>query len=218
MKQGFVLSLCDRTGVMVRPWAIAGYRCVCVDLEGDPTACTFYPGGGSILHVRQDVFDYRLPYADPVQIAFGFPPCTDLAGSGAKHWARKGLTRCVDALRLVDHVRQTLEMTDAPWMVENPVGRLSTCWRKPDHIFHPCDYGGYLSPPGDAYRKKTCLWTGGGFVLPEPRPVVAEGVRKGQPSQWYSRVGGSDSPAKKFLRSVTPAGFALAVFLANKGE
>jgi hypothetical protein len=56
-------------------------------------------------------------------------------------------------------------------MLENPVGVLSSYWRKPDHTFDPCDYGGYLNPAGDAYTKKTCLWTGGGFIMPGKKPV-----------------------------------------------
>jgi len=50
-------------------------------------------------------------------------------------------------------------------MIENSVSTVSTSWRKPDFTFDPCDFGGYLNPPGDAYAKKTCLWTGNGFVM-----------------------------------------------------
>src|SRR4051812_15570921 len=31
--KGSVLSLCDRTGNMVRPWADAGFECFCVDVR-----------------------------------------------------------------------------------------------------------------------------------------------------------------------------------------
>jgi hypothetical protein len=93
-------------------------------------------------------------------------------------------------------------------MIENPVGRLSTCWRKPDYQFDPCDYGAYLDPPGDTYTKRTCLWTGAGFVMPKPDPVLPlEGSR-------MHLLPPSDDRAN--LRSETPAGFALAVFKANR--
>lgn len=204
--QPVVVSLCDRTGNMVRPWASAGYPCVCVDLES-PGGTEYASNGGEIEYVRADVFEWELP-TDPVRIVFGFPPCTDLAASGARHFAAKGLTRCIDALRLVDRVRVLCEATGAPWLIENPVGRLSTCWRKPDHLFNPCDYGGYLTPPGDAYTKRTCLWTGAGFRMPEPRrvePVEGSRMHRLPPSQ-----------ERQFLRSATPQGFAMAVFLANR--
>ena len=71
----------------------------------------------------------------------------------------------------------------------------------------PANYGGYLDPPGDEYTKRTCLWTGNGFVVPVPKPVFpVEGSRMHfiAPSQDRSD-----------LRSETPTGFAKAVFLAN---
>jgi hypothetical protein len=34
--KGSVLSLCDRTGNMVRPWAEAGFECFCADLHPSP--------------------------------------------------------------------------------------------------------------------------------------------------------------------------------------
>lgn len=59
---------------------------------------------------------------------------------------------------------------------------MSTLWRKPDHYFDPYEYGGYLSqiegsyhpkmPYRNAYTKKTCLWTGNGFTMPDTKPVL----------------------------------------------
>jgi len=92
-------------------------------------------------------------------------------------------------------------------MIENPVSTLSTYWRKPDYMFDPCDYGRYLDPPGDAYTKKTCLWVGNGFVMPPKKPVPpVEGskIHRMPPSK-----------DRGYLRSVTPMGFAEAVFQAN---
>ena len=93
------------------------------------------------------------------------------------------------------------------YLIENPVSTVSSYWRKPDYTFAPCDYGGYLNPSGDAYTKRTCLWTGNGFVMPEPRRVFPiEGSR-------MNRLPPSKDRAA--LRSVTPKGFAQAVFEAN---
>lgn len=92
-------------------------------------------------------------------------------------------------------------------MIENPVSAVSTYWRKPDYTFNPCDYGGYLTPPDDAYTKRTCLWTGNGFAMPKPKPVKpVEG------SRMHSLGPSTDRAA---LRSITPQGFARAVFEAN---
>lgn len=94
------------------------------------------------------------------------------------------------------------------WIM-SPDGMRRPCrgsfWRKPDHTFQPWYFG-------DPEQKKTCLWTGGGFVMPEPtvrdRP---SGVRQ---SVWRM----APSPERGDLRSVTPAGFARAVFEANAAQ
>lgn len=205
---GIVLSLCDWTGNMVRPWADAGYRCVIVDVQ--------HPAGetveGNITRIGSDILDWLPPRAN-YAIAFAFPPCTDLAVSGARHFRDKGLSALAGSLALVERCRRILEWTDAPWMLENPVGTLSTYWRKPDYIFDPCDYGLFLDPPGDAYTKRTCLWTGGGFVMPETARV--EPVRVCSQGPWVQKLGGKSQKTKR-LRSATPMGFATAVFAANR--
>src|SRR5438874_1852065 len=44
--------------------------------------------------------------------------------------------------------------------------------RPTHHTFDPCDFAGYLTDPApDRYTKKTCLWTGGGFIMPKPKRV-----------------------------------------------
>jgi hypothetical protein len=138
---------------------------------------------------------------------FCFPPCTDVAVSGARWFKQKGLGALIRSLQLFDASVRIAEWTKAPYMIENPISAVSTHWRKPDHIFDPCDYGGYLKPAGDAYTKRTCLWTGGEFIMPKPRKV-----RPVQGSRMH-RLG--PSPQRANLRSETPRGFAEAVFKAN---
>lgn len=206
MKTPCVLSLCDLTGNMVRPWAEAGYFCICLDIQHPDGYSWLAPNvraiGCDLLHWLQ----YENIY-EP-KIIFGFPPCTHLASSGARWFAGKGLRPLIDSLRLVERCEYIGSYCKCPWMIENPVGRLSTCWRKPDHIFDPCDYGGYLTPPGDAYTKRTCLWTDFGFVMPPIKPVAPiEGSK-------MHRI--PPGPDRANIRSATPIGFAKAVFEANR--
>ncbi len=200
-----VLSLCDRTGNMVQPWLDAGYEAITVDLQPSPTA------NKARHHFVADVTRWRYPlqFGRPACV-FAFPPCTHLAISGARWFKEKGLGSLIDALRIVEACREICETSGAPFMIENPVGTLSTYWREPDHTFDPCDYG-------DPYTKRTCLWTGGGFVLP---PMIKPGDMFGQPT-WVEPTLGSvmhkmaPSGARGDLRSVTPTGFARAVYEAN---
>jgi hypothetical protein len=202
MIQPIVVSLFDRTGIMVEPWAKAGFLCYCVDLE--------HPAGeqreGNIVRVCADVLEWLPPYA-AVRMLFAFPPCTHVAVSGARWFQDKGLGSLIEALQLFDATVRLAEWTKAPYMIENPVSTVSSYWRKPDFTFDPCDFGGYLSPPGDAYRKRTCLWTGNGFVMPKARrvtPIEGSRMHRLPPSR-----------QRAALRSATPKGFAQAVFEAN---
>ena len=110
-----------------------------------------------------------------------FPPCTDLASSGARWWKGKAESNPDFQVEAAGHAKRCALVGDAlgcSYYVENPIGALTRLWRKPDYKFDPCDYGGYLPeddmhprwpdviPPRDGYRKKTCLWTGGHFRMP----------------------------------------------------
>jgi hypothetical protein len=171
---GVVLSLCDRTGHMVRPWLDAGYEAITVDLQEQENP---HPRR---THFRRSVVGGPdLPNMRPVCV-FAFPPCTHLAVSGARWFKEKGMGKLIEALEIVEACRATCENAGAPYMIENPVGTLATYWREPDYTFDPCDYG-------DPYTKKTCLWTGNGFVMP---PKVKPGDMFAEPT-WVEPTLGS---------------------------
>ena len=205
-----VISLFDLTGEAVKPWAEAGYDCFLFDIQHTEDV---------VLHGR----------------------CTVVAISGARHFQAKAAANPSyreEAMALVylthDMANLNFPLEDAPaygvpYMLENPVSVISSQWRKPDHIFQPCDFGGYLPeddkanpypdiiPARDAYTKKTCLWTGNGFVMPEARPVdpVKYQDRNGlNYSALHWKLGGKSLRTKN-IRSATPRGFARAVFAAN---
>lgn len=131
-----VLSLCDFTGTMVKPWIEAGHSATIVDIQHTWGK----PGDDGIARVKADVRYYQP--ASGYDIVFAFPPCTHLANSGARWMSDKGLPKLIEGLTLVNRCRELCESIGAPYMIENPVGQLSTYWRKPDYMFDPCDYGG----------------------------------------------------------------------------
>jgi hypothetical protein len=202
MRKRIVISLFDHTTNMVVPWANAGFLCYCVDLRHPPGE----QREGNIIRVGADVREWLPPFA-VVAAVFAFPPCTDVAVSGARWFQDKGIGSLIDALQLFEAAVRIAEWTQAPYMIENPVSTVSSYWRKPDFAFDPCDYGGYRTPPGDAYTKRTCLWIGNGFVMPRTKRVTpSEGSR-------MHLLGPATNRGAK--RSVTPKGFAQAVFEAN---
>lgn len=195
-----VLSLCDKSGVMVEPWLDAGYPCTIVDIQHPMGVTT----DGLLSRLHADVCDIG---SFDAGIIFAFPPCTHLAQSGARWFKTKGLGALIEGLTVVEACRRICEESGAPYMIENPVGQLSTYWRKPDHYFDPLDFGAYVLE-GEDFTKRTCLWVGNGFVMPEKRPLPKSD--KPNPIHWAKP--GADRADR---RSVTPRGFAQAVFEAN---
>lgn len=227
-----VLSLYDHTAIAVRPWAEAGFTCHCYDIQHDPAGrVERLPSGGEIHYHHLDLWVEAnvkglVRFRGQVAFMFAFPVCTDLAVSGRATFAAKAAADPDFQVRAAAHAMWCGDLGDAlgcPWMAENPVSRLATLWRKPDYRFDPYQYGGWIPageadhptwpeiiPPRDAYTKKTCLWTGEGFVMPPKRRVKPV-------SPGYSpmcRLSGND-PETKNVRSATPRGFARAVFEVN---
>ena len=241
MTKGIVLSLYDYTGEALKPWAEAGYNCIAFDIQHDEEydECTnveTFDSGGTIMYVHMDLWNIdnikhlRKTFKnDNVVFGMAFPVCTDLAVSGAAHFKAKAERDPEFQVKAANHAKWCADLFDelgVPYFIENPVSRLATLWRKPDYNFHPYEYGGYIPSmeiehpkwpdyiaPRDSYPKKTCLWTGGGFVMPEKKIVPVE---KGY-SRQHLKLGGKSMKTKN-IRSATPRGFARAVFEANKGE
>ncbi|WP_442754263.1 hypothetical protein ACNHKD_14885 [Methylocystis sp. JAN1] len=202
--KGAVLSLCDRTGNIVRPWADAGFECICVDIAHDSGEAT----RDGITWIDADIREW-LPPPRHYAIVFAAPPRTNLAVSGARWFKDKGMGGLTEAIEIVEACRRICEWSRAPWMIENPVSTLGSYWRKPDFSFHPHEFGNYEGGASDDYLKRTCLWTGGGFRFPQKRPIEAF-------RPLYIRdLPPTDDRAD--VRSVTPPGFARAVFEANVG-
>jgi hypothetical protein len=194
-----VLSLCDRTGVMVQPWLDAGFECWIVDLQH-----TFgIRKDGLLTKVGVDIARTKMSFPNRL-ITFAFPPCTHLANSGNRYKRDKGLEALYEALGLVIACKAICEASDAPWMLENPVGSLSTYWREPDMTFQPWEF----TTPKE--KKRTCIWAGNNFVLPQ-REVFTE-PEDVHESVW--KMPPTEDRGDK--RAVTPEGWARAVFQANE--
>ncbi len=191
-----ILCLCDLTGVMARPWVEHGYRAVLVD----PQYGIDHEDGAylKLACTIEEAFDQISVLLRSGRLAFvaGFPPCTDMAVSGAQWFARKYEADHLfqaKAVSVAEQCRVIGEMSGVPYMVENPVSVLSNVFGKPSHTFDPCDYTRFA--PEDNYTKKTCLWTGGGIPNASSQPghesagsrpesyLVHERQRPGQQSQ-----------------------------------
>jgi len=196
----YILTLCDYSGVMAKPWRKAGYREIRIDLEHNSKkeeGVSKYKWDVRKLHLLPE---YRAAKSNIVAV-FAFPPCTDLSVSGARWFKKKGLRALSEAIDIFGSCVNIIEDLGVLGFCENPVSTISTYYRKPDYTFDPCDYG-------DPYTKKTCLWAYNGFVMPSKnrvKPTEGSKMHLMAPSEERAR-----------LRSITPDGFAHAVYEANK--
>jgi len=180
-----ILVACEFSQVVTKAFRDRGHEAYSCDLL--PTE------GNDDWHIQADVFDVidrhreiaRLDVDRDIpknwDMMIAFPPCTHLAVSGAKHFAQKredGRQReGIDFFMLFAN-------SDIPRVaIENPVGIMSTLWRKPDQIIQPWQFG-------DPFQKTTCLWLKGLPVL-LPTSIVSKGEFVTTPSgkklpKWYS--------------------------------
>lgn len=215
----YVLSLYDYTGEALVPWAEAGYSCIAFDIQHDDTVTDVFGSGGSIKYVKADLHDQNTLNKIAVQFQFedvvfgmAFPVCTDLAVSGAAHFKAKFERDPEFQNKAASYAKMCAQMFNelgVPYFIENPVSVLSTLWRKPDHSFHPYEYGNYIHDD-EADPKKTCLWTGNGFTMPWTDAVEPEDGH----SRQHLKLGGKSMKTKN-IRSATPRGFAKAVYEFN---
>lgn len=208
---GLVISLCDYTGNMVKPWVEGGHTCVIVDTKHEKGKAhpVKHASGGSLNRLGYRVEEIRDSFTPAMlasAIVFSFPPCTDVAVSGAAHFKSKGLEALIGSLSTLTACVRIIEQSKAGF-VENPVSTFSSYWRKPDAIIHPYEYASASDNfAEEMYPKKTCLWTHGQFILPPPRDIFVNNPHKIH----YLGSAGQEE------RSITPLGFAYAVYDANK--
>lgn len=140
-----ILIGCEFSGIVREAFKKRGW---------DAWSCDLLPTEIPGRHVQGDIFDILRPIADGYfDTIIIHPPCTYLSSSGL-HWNKRRPERAEltkEAIRFaVELYACSINHADHVAM-ENPVGCLSTLFRKPDQIIQPHEYGEDAS-------KATCLW------------------------------------------------------------
>ena len=117
-----------------------------------------------------------------------FPPCTDLCVSGARHFAKKQADGRQQ--RSIDFFMKFVNADCDKIAIENPIGIMSTKYRKPDQIIQPWQFG-------DKYSKSTCLW-----LKNLPLLVPTKIVEKGEFIEWIDKNGKKKRQAKWFYEAL----------------
>ena len=135
----------------------------------------------------------------PWDMVIAFPPCTHLAVSGARYFEQK--RKDGRQQEGIDMFMSSINANAPMVAVENPVGIMSSKYRKPDQIIQPWQFGHDAS-------KKTCLWLKG-LPLLVPTDVIIKDRYENQTPSGQNKLGPGPERAK--LRSKTYAGIAKAM-------
>ncbi len=132
-----VLIACEFTGIVRDAFLAKGH---------DAYSCDLIETESSIpdRHFTCDALDI---VADDWDLMIAHPPCTYLAVSGARWWKDKHKEQ-MEALNFIYFL---LNAPIEKIALENPIGAISTRFRKPDQIIQPWQYG-------HGETKATCLW------------------------------------------------------------
>lgn len=209
-----ILIACEESQATTKAFRELGHEAFSCDL----LPCS---GGHHEWHFQQDVFEV---IDEGWDLMVAHPPCTFLTGSGVQwlsHPEDKALpfeerrphpkypNRRQDMLDSVEFVKALYNADIKHIAIENPVGLLSSRWRKPDQIVQPYMFG-------DEATKTTCLWLKNlPFLF--PTNIVGKGERtvfasgKSHP-KWYADAlkNAKTKEERQTLRSKTFPGMAKA--------
>jgi hypothetical protein len=187
-----VLIACEESQVVCKAFRDKGHEAY---------SCDILPTSGSMpeWHFQEDVVIAMT--RDKWDMIIAFPPCTDLAVSGARWFPEKiadgRQQRAIQFFRLFT----TLDCKKVA--IENPIGIMSTLYRKPDQIIQPWQFG-------HKEIKATCLWL---YGLP---PLITTNIVGPPPkdrnkNEWDKVHRASPGPDRAKMRSKTYEGIATAM-------
>lgn len=176
-----ILIACEYSGIVRDAFRARG---------ADAWSCDILPTESRGPHIQGDVLEV-LNLGWDIMIAH--PPCTHLAVSGARWFAEKRADGRQQAA--IDFFMAFVNAPIDKICVENPVCIMSTCYRKPDQIIQPWQFG-------HGETKATCLWLKN-LPLLKPTDVV-----NGRENRIHRMAPG---PERGKLRSLTYEGVASAM-------
>ena len=189
-----ILVACEESQAVTKEFRKKGHEAYSCDI----LSCS---GGHPEWHIQKDV---REVLEEDWNMVVAFPPCDHLAVSGARWFEQK--RKDGRQQQGIDFFMLFTTLDHVPFVaIENPVGIMSTHYRKPDQIVQPWMFG-------EEHTKTTCLWLKG-LPLLEPTDIVGKGERHITKSgrslpKWYN-LPPSEDRAK--IRSTTFSGLANAM-------
>ena len=225
-----VLIACEESQTVCKAFREKGHEAYSCDI----IECS---GGHPEWHIKGDVLDILNPHIEEVQngvfevISFktmdgkrhnlfkkwdmiiAHPPCTYLTVTGnrwfnVERYGEKALKRIDDREEAAEFFMKISSAICDKIVIENPVGYMSSYYRKPDQIIQPYMFG-------DAFEKKTCLWLKGVEPLKpthEVKPPERKKFESGKTMPaWYAEAWHLPKEERAKLRSKTFPGIAKAM-------
>lgn len=137
-----VLVACEESQAVTIELRRLGHEAYSCDIE----PCS---GGYPEWHLQQDVLPLLKEKWDMI---IAFPPCTHLAVSGARHFEEK--RKDGRQQQGIDFFMKFTDLDCKRVAIENPIGIMSSIYRKPDQVIQPWQFG-------HGETKATCLWLKG---------------------------------------------------------
>jgi len=195
-----ILVACEESQAVTKEFRRLGH---------DAFSCDILPcsGGHPEWHLQQDVSELIKQKWDMI---LAFPPCTFLTVTGNRwfnieKYGDKAIKRHKDRKKAIEFFMMFANAKCDKIAIENPVGIMSSKWRKPNQIINPYQFG-------DPFEKKTCLWLKGlpnleptNIVNPPKRTEFKSG--KTMPT-WYAEAWRLPKEERAKLRSKTFPGIA----------
>ncbi len=185
MRHKKILVACEESGTLTKELLDRGHYVRSCDLKESSSSVEEVRR----VHIQGDVLEIL---HHNWELVIAFPPSTHLSSSGARWFKEKR-----EDGRQQKGIDFFLEFTrlECPYAIENPIGIMSTVYKKPSQIIQPWEFG-------HGETKATCLWLQG---LPNLVPTNIVSGRK----QRVARLG--PSPDRGVLRSKTYIGIARAM-------
>jgi len=200
-----ILIACEESQAVTKEFRALGHEAYSCDI----VECS---GGHPEWHLQQDVTELLKEKWDMI---IAFPPCIFLTVTGnrwfnVERYGDKAVKRHNDKKEAIKFFMVFANADCEKIVIENPIGVMSSEWRKPNQIIHPYFYG-------DPERKSTCLWIKG---LPELTHDKENHVKpniikykngKGTDSKWHMDTMSLPAKERSKARSKTFPGIAKAM-------
>lgn len=212
-----VLVACEESQEVCKAFRALGHEAYSCDIQ-EPS------GGHPEWHILGDALkavearevatmDGTMHEVGKWDLLIAHPPCTYLTVTGnrwfnVERYGDAAINRLANRHEAVNFFMEFALSGIPKIAIENPVGYMSTAWRKPDQIIHPYMFG-------DPARKATCLWLKG---LPKLTPtdmvepdIIHYKNGKGTDNPWHMETIKLPPNERAKARSKTFPGIAKAM-------